>query len=78
VTSCPFPDPSSLDDDGLVSINATLASFHRNARRVYEENPNPVTKWLMMREALASDYVTQLVAFRFGRAIDRGELEQTR
>lgn len=72
---CPFPDPSSLDDDALASINATLAGLHVHARGV-DEHPNPVTKWLMRREELASDYVSQLVAFRFGKAIEDGELNE--
>jgi hypothetical protein len=73
---CPFPDPASLDPDALASVAATLASFVDDSRRVYENDPNPVTKWLMQRDELASDYVSQLVEFRFGQALDEGELDE--
>jgi len=71
---CPFPDPSSLDDDALVSINSTLAGVLEHSRDVHREHPNPVTKLLLERDELASDYVAQLVAHRFGKALDEGEL----
>jgi hypothetical protein len=71
---CPFPDPAGLEPDALASIAATLASFVEDSRRVYMNDPNPVTKWFMNRDELASDYVSQLVEFKFGQAFDEGEL----
>jgi hypothetical protein len=71
---CPFPDPDSLDNDALASVNVTLASFVADSRRVFDDHPNPVTEWLWLRDELASDYVAGLVAYRFGQALDAGEL----
>lgn len=71
---CPFPDPSKLDDDALASVAVTLAGFLDDSRRVFEEHRNPVTKWLLARDELASDYVTAMVEDRIGRAFDSGEL----
>jgi hypothetical protein len=68
--ACPFPDPSSLDNDALASIDATLARFAADSRRVYEANPNAVTRWLLLRDELANDYVAQLVAHPVGEALD--------
>lgn len=73
---CPFPDSAGLDNDALTSVASTLASFVENSRQVYEEHPNPVTKWFLRRDELASDYVSQLVEFRFGQALDEGELDE--
>ena len=72
---CPFPDPSTLDDDGLACVNVTLASFADDARRMFGAHPNPVTKWLLEREELALDHVAKLVANRVAHARDEGELE---
>jgi hypothetical protein len=73
---CPFPDPASLDNDALASVAATLAGLLEHSRGVYENNPNPVTKWMMHRDELAADYVSALVEFRFGQALEGGELDE--
>jgi hypothetical protein len=72
---CPFPDPNGLDDEALMSVDATLAGLVENSRAVFAAHPNPVTEWMLARDELASDYVSQLVAHRFGEALGENELD---